>query len=67
MTYNRPVCEKCDDRKSPAYLPIIFSFTSSSNRRKVECDIVRYGATKRERELLQDKILMKEVLTKQRT
>ena len=56
MTYNQhPVGEKSDDTESLAYLQIIFSFTSSLNRMKVECDQVRYEATNRrcqEREII---------------
>ena len=38
---------KSDDPQSPAYIPTIFSFTSSPLKRKANRDLLRYQAIKR--------------------
>ena len=45
-----PVGEKSDDPESPAYIPTIFTFTSSPDRMRVERDLLRYEAAIRRRQ-----------------
>ena len=44
--------EKCDDQDSPAYVPLLFSFTDSPAKCRAECDLKQWKAAK-QRHLVQ--------------
>ena len=44
--------EKCDDQDSPAYVPLLFSFTDSPAKRRAEHDLEQWKAVK-QRHLVQ--------------